>query len=678
MGRNLAMYATRLKAVLIVLGLGLALVLVSLLRIQVLQGSRYQHEAEQRLRRPPGYRPTLRGSIVDRNGVALARDTGAYDVAAFFPFIEMTDGFVASLARKWRVDPDEARARVAAMWDELERLTGVPRDELDRRRQVILQRVEIIRDSVRELHGRRIRVREETWGERTSIPHPIVYDVDLKAVGVISSRPEQFPGLVLVPTRKREYPYGDTAPHVIGRMGETSAEELADGINAPFPRGDLKRYWPGDFIGRGGAESACEEALRGSRGRYQKGIEGNFLEDVEAVPGRDVRLTLDIALQGDVEDLLDRGPSGRVVGAAVVLDCATGEILALASAPRYDVRYFQADFNDLAASPDRPLVHRAASGLYPMGSTFKAVTAIAALQEGVLSPGTVLTCDGILDPSHPNRFRCHLFLSHGYGHGPIPLRTAVMKSCNVYFYTVAQLLSRDAAGKFDLAAGTAKLQDWASRLGLGRAVGLGLPGEAAGRVDVRDPRNLAVGQGELLATPLQAARLYGLVATDGRMPRPTLIRDLPHPPAPPDPPLNLKPAAMQALREAFSAVVNEPGGTGYGQATLPDVEVAGKTGTAQSGKAEDHAWFVGFAPARRPRIAFAVIVEHGGHGGTEAGPIAREIVRTCQAHGYLDAPAATSGGEKAPAARPLPPPEPEPKPKPEPEPPPKPKRVPLG
>jgi len=220
----------------------------------------------------------------------------------------------------------------------------------------------------------------------------------------------------------------------------------------------------------------------------------------------------------------------------------------------------------------------------------------------------------------------------------------------VYFYNVAEQLGRTVSGRIDLTAASARLQTWAGRMGLGRPTGLGLVGEPAGRLDERDPRNLAVGQGLLLVTPLQVAQLYGLVATDGRMPPLRLIQEL-GPSAPPRH-LALNPRHMAVLRDAFTAVVNEPGGTAYSTAYLPELRFAGKTGTAQSGGGEPHAWFAGFAPADAPRIAFAVIVEHGGHGGTIAGPIAREIVRACLSHGYLgDRPRASDVG-KSPAAAP--------------------------
>jgi penicillin-binding protein 2 len=643
------MYAIRLKAVMLVLGLGVVLLGGSLFYLQVFQGTWFREEAAGNLRRKPGFPPTIRGTIFDRSGLVLAQDTGGFDVAVYFPFIEMPDAFVVRMAKQWRVAPEEVRTRVERMWSELARLTHTPREELQRRSETIRARVEVIRQTVEEVHGRRIRIPEETYGEPSSAAHPIIYDVGLATVGAISSRQEEFPGVAVESTRKREYPYSAAAPHIIGRLGEVDPEDLAGALGAAYPPGNLRRYWPGDRIGRGGVEGACEDLLRGARGLIQKGIEGNLLEDIPPVPGQDIRLSLDIALQSDVEDLLDHPPAGVTMkrgSAAVVLDCRTGEVLVMATAPRYDQRSFQADFADLLKDPSRPLVNRAVSGLYPLGSVFKAVTTTAALHEGAITPQTVYTCEGVLDPAHPNRFGCDVFRSHGAVHGPLPLRTAIQKSCNVYFYHAAEALSRDAAGKTDLKLGAARLQAWAERLGLGRPTGIGLGAEPAGNLAVGDPRNLAVGQGELLVTPLQVAQLYGLVATDGRMPPVHLIRSADQAPRPP---LGLNPRHMAALRDGLAAVINEQGGTGYATAYLPEIRYAGKTGTAQSGKTDPHAWFAGYAPAENPRVAFAVIIEYGGHGGTAAGPVVREIVKACQAHGYLsDRPLTDAADPAAP------------------------------
>jgi penicillin-binding protein 2 len=277
-------------------------------------------------------------------------------------------------------------------------------------------------------------------------------------------------------------------------------------------------------------------------------------------------------------------------------------------------------------------------GQYPLGSVFKVITAAAGLHEGVFTPQTEFNCQGMLDPAHPNQFRCDIYVeSHGM-HGMIPFRTAVQKSCNIYFYHVAELLSRLPNGGYNLTAGAARLEQWALKFGFGQPTGIGMGRDPAGSLKEGDARNLAVGQGGLLVTPLQVAQLYGLVATDGHMPALRLIQE--HGPAGPSAPrdLGLNPRIMAVIRDALESVV-EPGGTAYSTVYLPNIRIAGKTGTAQASRGEPHAWFAGYAPANNPRVAFAIIVEHGGHGGKTAGPIAREIVRKCADHGYLgDAP----------------------------------------
>ena len=585
------MYETRLRAVLLVLALGLALLAAGLFQLQIVEGSRYRTEAQHRLFRAPGFYPTVRGGIYDRNGVALARDAGAYDIAIYYPFIEMDDAFTARMAREWGVSPEEARDRVAGMWGRLAALTGTPREELLGKVAVIRDRVKVIQDLVARYHGRQVPVSEAGYDSRSAVPHTLVPDVDIVAASAVRARPEDFPGLKVIETSNREYPQGAVAPHIIGRLGEVTREEL-DGtgprgsINAGHSLDDLKRYLPGDGVGRGGIEGACEEMLRGSRGIYLKGIQGDSLEDIQPVAGQDVHLTLDIALQADVEGLLDRPPAGvgqrHVVGAAVVIDCRTGEVLVLATGPRYDPQMFhsQAAYEAVCGTPEhpnleRPLVNRAVHGQYPLGSVFKAVTTIAGLHEGVLTPDTTYTCEGVLDPRHRDRFKCDLLT----GHGTINLHTAIQKSCNVYFYHVAESLGRGPGGGTDLARGSATLRAYAELMGLGRPTGIGIGGEPAGRLDEPDPRNLAVGQGSMLVSPLQVAQLYGLVATNGRMPPLSLIRE--RPPAQPRGDLGLNGDYMNILHRGLEAVVNETGGTAHSTVYLPDIRIAGKTGTAR-------------------------------------------------------------------------------------------------
>jgi penicillin-binding protein 2 len=657
------MYKTRLKIVVVALAVGTVLVLASLLNLQILEGARCLHEANLRMHKTPGVNQTLRGMIYDRNGLILAQDIGASDVAVYYPFIEkapdsdveMTDAFVAKMARAWHVSPEEVRQRVAQMWPKLARLTGIPltapadRDSLERRKEILRQRVEELRRYMQDRHGRAIQAKEETFGMPTSEPQPIVYDADLKTINVISSHPDDFPGLVKLPARKREYLYANTAPHVLGMLGPISQDELTGdrSFNVPYPPGNLKRYLPGDFVGRGGIEGACEPLLRGTRGLSLKSIDGNLLEDIDAVPGRDIHLTLDIALQADVEEIMDHAAGGKpMVGAAVVIDCRTGEVLTLASAPRYDIGTFRENYDALSEDPAVPLFNRALAGLYPMGSTFKVISAAAGLHEGVIKPSTTFTCEGIF-PGRSKFFKCYIYPG---SHGPLVLRDAIKKSCDVYFYHIGELLGRDDSGRIDPALGSQRLQDWARRFGLAQPTGIGLPGEPAGRVDEGEPKNLAIGQGKLMVTPLQAAQVYGLAATGGRMPRLSLIRELAPSPEAARRDLHLNKDYMDKILIALDAVVNEPGGTGYGNANLPDIRIFGKSGTAQAGHGGDHAWFIGGATVENPRYIFAVIWEHGGHGGTAAGPVARDIARALRAHGYFEElPADPTAGARPPA-----------------------------
>jgi penicillin-binding protein 2 len=347
------------------------------------------------------------------------------------------------------------------------------------------------------------------------------------------------------------------------------------------------------------------------------------LESVPPKPGQDVILTLDVPFQSEVEALIDRPENlpagyGRSRGAAVVIDLASGGILALASAPRYDPNRYEADFPDFMLDTlGSPLLHRATAGQYALGSCFKIVIGTAALHEGAISPQTVFHCAHALDPARPDRFTCL-----GW-HGDIRVRQAYCVSCNVFFYHTAMVLGRD-----DLVA-------WARRFGYGHRLGLLGVTEAPGLVSNRtDVRNLAIGQGELMVTPLQAARMVALAATDGRMWEVHLVRS----PRPADRPLHrvdlgLRSELMEVVREGLTDVVNHDDGTyrgsGYRTVRSDQVTIAGKTGSPEVGEGRPtHSWFVGYAPAERPQIAFAVVFEKAGHGPTVAGPVARKIVET--------------------------------------------------
>ncbi|MFO7897911.1 MAG: penicillin-binding transpeptidase domain-containing protein, partial [Planctomycetota bacterium] len=360
------------------------------------------------------------------------------------------------------------------------------------------------------------------------------------------------------------------------------------------------------------------------------------LATAPATPGRDLVLTIDSRLQKIVEDQMAHAlyrDGRRAVGAAVFMDVRNGHVLAVASSPAYDPACFRDvhAYRRVVQDPDRPLFNRALRGRLPLGSVFKVVTALAALEHGTVPAG--VDCTGRVRCGR-RYFRCHR------AHGHVDLREGIQRSCNSFFYITARK------------TGDRALIEMARRLGFGRKTGLRFPDEASGNVPVRAPGgqllNLAIGQGELVVTPLQVARMMAAVANGGTLVPPRLVRELRpfqsdgggEPPADPRPPvdLDLSDASLAAVGDGLYRVVNEPGGTGrraFAHWSRP-FQVCGKTSTAQrtvrrDGEvtADNVGWFAGYAPHKTPRVAFAVAVERlsgGQSGGRTAGPIARDIL----------------------------------------------------
>jgi len=681
------MYWSRLRVFLVLVVLVMVVLGGRLAHLQLCRSDAYRLEAADNLCRPARLLETRRGSILDRGGRRLAEDVPRFDLCVYFPFLALRDeAFVARKAARDRLTLQAAREAMGPLWLEADRLTGFKadlgrRDErdadflgeasdfwpdladrlgidietIDRTREEILRQVAGIRDRISAARGRDILVREETYRAPGSVPHAIIRDLGEEAKAVIVGLQRDKPFLLIRERAERRCRYGDLAGHVIGYVSEVPEELLsadpdgarddhgwtldpAERMRGSGPDRELRRYQLGDSCGRAGLEAALEPVLRGARGLERRHRHGQVLERVPQRAGKDVVLTLDVPFQNDVEAFLDRPMNlpagyGTPRGAAVVIDLADGGILALASTPRPDPNLIRdADYYEKLRTDTEacPLMHRAVAGQFSLGSIFKCVTATAGLHERVIAPNTTLHCMGALDLEHPGRFRCLGI------HGDIALQRAIRVSCNVFFYQVGQLL------------GSARLTDWGRRFGFGRAVGILLPGEAAGYLpDNIDPRNLAIGQGELMVTPLQVARMIALVATDGRMNEVHLVKEvrlatedgvtkLPRPIRRVD--MGLDPRLVAEVRRALTGAVNETDGTGYKTVRSPDIVIAGKTGSAQSGAGrEPHSWFVGFAPANRPQIAVAVVVEHAGHGGTVAGPVARQIIEAALRHGIITA-----------------------------------------
>ncbi|MCU0723335.1 MAG: penicillin-binding transpeptidase domain-containing protein [Planctomycetes bacterium] len=472
------------------------------------------------------------------------------------------------------------------------------------------------------------------------------------AVAAVEMDGDLYTGASVQARAGRVYPRGPDACHLLGTVGflgwETRGEETVDlyeekeeagffreplsafldreDYEAIEARGEFRR----DLFGKSGAEQAWDGELRGRRGArvVERDRRNRVQRDLEVVPpvhGGDVLLTVDAALQAAAREAFaaasDALPAGHPVrGAAAVLDPRTGAVLALVSVPGYDPNLLvppvaKGDLDALLGDPGLPLLHRAIAGLYPPGSTFKTVSALAALEEGLLRADDLVECDGVHEAGRGLRFRCTARM----GHGPLPLAGALERSCNCYFY---------AAGE-DLGPA---LRRWAEAWGFGAPSGLDLPGERAGflpRGRGPDWIQMAIGQ-RMTATPLQVARLMATIANGGRPVTPHVRRGAAWPLDGQVPAVSA--AALEAVREGLRRVVAGEHGTAQLPA-LQEARAAGKTGTAQTGRIvngqeTNDAWFAGYAPFDAPRVALAVVVEgvpDGSHGGEVAGPVAGRI-----------------------------------------------------
>ena len=479
-------------------------------------------------------------------------------------------------------------------------------------------------------------------------PVPLAEDVGRDAMERIQENSVDLPGVLTEVRSIRAYPYADFAAHIFGYLGEITERELQT-------RGG-EGYRGGDFVGKSGVENLLESYLRGSEGqrRLEVDVKGKELRQLivrEPMPGNRVYLSLRHDLQLAAETAF-----GDQAGSAVVLDVRTGEILALVSRPAFNPELFARGITGpewiaLLQDPRHPLQDKAIKGQYPPGSTFKIVTALAALEAGVVTPSTTYDCDGSMTLGD-SKFRCW----KKRGHGRTDLEKALRESCDVWFY------------KAGLETGIDRLSEMAFALGLGAPTGFPLDGEKDGLIPTKQWKRkrfgapwyngetviAAIGQGYVLATPLQLAVMTAAVANGGTVLQPTLIKRvedwqgkelLPSERVISNT-VQLRPGNLAAVRRGLEAVVNAPHGTGWAS-QLDGVKVAGKTGTAQVVRLKsdeekekerdekeepyrfrDHALFVAYAPAAAPEIAVAVVVEHGEHGGSAAAPIARNILET--------------------------------------------------
>lgn len=546
-------------------------------QLQILQGKEYRRLSEEnRLRIVRVAAP--RGIIYDRNGVSLVKNSQNYSVS---------------------VAPDSIGNLDILMLSEL----------LDINADRLYEKIKLQRRTIYES----IKLKE---------------GLSLKEIALIEARKSDFPGLTIEVDVSREYLYGSSGAHLVGYLGKLNQSQSR--------HTEFKDLPPDAFIGQWGIEKLYDKHLRGIPGEKiieidALGKELRLLQEISPVKGEDLKLAIDINLQKEAEEAF-----GERTGALVAIKTDSGEILALVSKPSFDPNMFtnginQKQWEGLVKNPGQPLLNRALQSQYPPGSTFKIITAIAGLETGVIDSNTQVTCNGGIAYGKW-RFGCW----QKHGHGTVSLHRALVESCDVYFYEVGRRLGID------------QLASYARAFGLGTESGLPLVRERTGLIPdtkwklekrkqqwyLGETLNASIGQGYVATTPFQMANLISSVANGGNIYKPSLLilNNIPEPIKK----LDIKQSNIDKVKSALLGVVNERGGTGS-LASSQLTDISGKTGTSQviglrksskylPEKHRDHAWFVSFAPYEKPDIAVSVMVEHGGHGGSAAAPIAKRAI----------------------------------------------------
>jgi len=552
------------------------LLTMRLWQLQILEGGKYKKLSEaNRFRVMPI--PAPRGILFDRNGIPLVKNSPYYYASIIYGEFDMN-----------KVDL-------------LSKVLNMPVEE-------ILKKI-------------------NQEGQSPFIPIRLMEGLSFNEVAYIESRCSDLPGLIIEGEFSRKYIYGHIGSHLIGYLGRLNPDQLRD------PK--FRHVPPNMFVGQWGAELLFDEYLRGKPGEKvievdALGREIRLLREKRPKKGNDIELSLDINLQKEAEEAF----KGRA-GAFVAIRPDTGEILGLVSRPSFDPNLFSRGIGHdewlaLSKGPGKPFLNRALQSQFPPGSTFKIITAIAALEEGVITPSEKVNCRGGI-----NYGRWHFGCWRSEGHKVLSLHRAIVESCDVYFYEVGKRLGID------------KLYEYATSFGLGKETGCELVKERAGLVPNKkwkrekkkqpwylgETFNSAIGQGYVSATPIQMAVMMGAIANGGHLYKPTLIKDA-------EPVLvgraKAKPETLLIIKKALHGVVNDHRGTGWA-AKSKLTAIGGKTGTAQviarsassedlDEKFKDHAWFIAYAPVEKPEVALAVFVEHGGHGSVAAAPIAKKAI----------------------------------------------------
>ena len=588
-------FRQRLTGTIVVISIAFVVIIVRLFYLQIIEGEEFRRQSEINSIRLQSV-DAPRGLIYDRKGTLLVDNRPSFDLNIIPKDAKPIDRTLIKLSRRINLSKEDLKKTVEA-----------------KRRQASYKPVLI----------------------KTDIGRDVLASLEVHRY--------ELPGVAVDVTPKRQYIYSGSASHLLGYMGEISPKELK--------KEEFFGCRGGDYVGKFGIEKEFEKYLRGKRGGRQVKVDATgqvmqVLETVDAKPGHNLFLTIDYRLQHRAEELM-----ANKVGAVVAVDPKTGQVLVMVSSPMFDQNAFVGgishdQWKDLVSNPDRPMENKVTQATYPPASTFKIVTAAAALEEGIIDANTIFDCPGHL--RFGNRvFHCW----RSVGHGSVDVRSALSQSCDVFFYHVGIELGVD------------RLAFYAKAFGLGSETHINLASENKGLIPTEawkkrhigvswqkgETLSVAIGQGYNLTTPLQMAMLMAAVGNNGLRLKPTLVKSIKtaggkvvyesKPEVAGS--LPVSPVNLKIIQEGLWQVVNHYKGTAY-KSKIKELDMAGKTGTAQvvgrkKGAAVDeeeiadhlkpHAWFVSYAPYEDPQIAISVIVEHGEHGSSAAAPIASELTR---------------------------------------------------
>lgn len=639
-----------------------AVIVARLFGLQIIKGEEYSKQAQNRLMRNVSVK-SPRGDILDRYGRPIVVNREGFSLVVYKEYLEGNelDGLILRLANlitefggeyfdtlpitaeppyeySFSGDADKARKEFLKQKKLPETLTAP--EALDALAEYYKIEGEYTKAQLRTIVGVRYEMEQRLFSSRN--PYTFASDVSVDIVTRIKERHGDFPGVDISTDYIRDYPNGSIASHIIGRVGIIYKDEYEQLKN--------ENYGMNDVIGKDGIEKYLEKYLKGKDGvssvvQNLDGKTSGILETLSPTPGNNAFLTIDLKLQKVLEESLERTIKsiaalkhgyGTNAGSAVVIDVNTGEILAIASYPTYNIATFNNDYAELYANPDKPMWNRAVSGQYAPGSTYKVLTAIAALESGAVRANENIRDEGVYKFYATSGYspQCWIYTQSGRTHGNQNVTQAIENSCNYFFYESGRRMGIDT------------LDDYSEKFGLGDYTGVQYLGESKGILASReykesvikekwypgDTLQAAIGQSYHMLTPIQLANYIAAVANGGIRYKTQMVKSVKNSENG-NSLFDVTPEVMYDIdmsEENYKAVINgmkKVSETGTASSTFANfgVPVGGKTGTADVSKGSPTGLFVAFAPFDNPQIAISVVVEHGGHGNYVA-PVAKDVI----------------------------------------------------